>query len=216
MTIDEQLSTLTSSEMSQFQRICRKLLKETFIVREKNEEHRKEFYFVKHHQETFRQYLCVIGYSIVVEESVGVIMLVNQVSSDEEAVVQSGRKRFRLQETIVLCCLWLLYSDKIVSGGLTRSIIVEKAELDFQLEKFGYKNRIDKNSMKNIMTLFSRFHLAEVIGQIGEADCHIRIYPSVCFCLSETEFKRQAELAAQKFKTGTIVDSDETGGDDDE
>ncbi len=103
-----------------------------------------------------------------------------------------------------------------MSGGLTRSIIIEKAELDFRLEKIGYKNRIDKNSMKNIMTLFSRFHLVEVIGQIGEADCRIRIYPSVRFCLSETEFNRQAELAAQKFKTGTIVDGDETGGDDDE
>ena len=98
---------------------------------------------------------------------------------------------------------------------MTRSIIIEKAELDFELEKFGYQNKIDKKTMTDMMKLFSRFHLVEVIGQIGEPDCRIRLYPSIQFCLSETEFQRQAQLKAQKLqpRNGKVVE--EMEGDED-
>lgn len=48
---------LTQTEIAYFQRICRKLLKTTFIVKEKNEEQRKDFVFVKNHPEIFSNYL---------------------------------------------------------------------------------------------------------------------------------------------------------------
>lgn len=200
MTLDEQFDSLTSMESAQFQKICRKLLKTTFIVREKNDEQKKDFYFARSHQDLFRGYLHFIGYDIAIEEGSGIIMLVNMASANEESEIQSGRKRLRLQESIVLCCLWLLFADKMVIGSLTRAITIEKSELDFQLEKFGYKNGIDKNTMTNILSLFSSYNLIEVIGKIGEPDCRIKLYPSLQFCLSETEFQRQAALTAQKLQ----------------
>lgn len=200
MSLLEKLDGLTTSEYAQFQRICRKLLKMTFIVREKSEEQKRDFYFAVKHQELIRSYFQIIGYDITAEETSGVVMLVNRVSAGEEGAIQSNRRKLRLQESIVLCCLWLLFADRMSSGSLTRAIIIEKAELDFQLEKFGYKNRIEKKAMEDILKLFSDFNLIEVIGKVGESDCKIKLYPSLQFCLSDTEFQKFTELTASKMQ----------------
>jgi hypothetical protein len=88
----------------------------------------------------------------------------------------------------------------IVNGGLTNAVVISKSELDFQLEKLGAKNKIDKTSMINILKLFEAFNLIEVIGQIGEVDCQLRMFTSMQFCLSEAAFRNMAESAAAKMK----------------
>ena len=193
MSLLEKLDGLTTSEYAQFQRICRKLLKMTFIVREKSEEQKRDFYFAVKHQELIRSYFQIIGYDIAAEETSGVVMLVNRASAGEEGAIQSNRRKLRLQESIVLCCLWLLFADRMSSGSLTRAIIIEKAEL-------GYKNGIEKKAMEDILKLFSDFNLIEVIGKVGESDCKIKLYPSLQFCLSDTEFQKFTELTASKMQ----------------
>ena len=56
----ERLDDFTSTEAASFQKICRKLLKMTFIVREKNDEHRRDFNFIKNNQQTFSEYFRII------------------------------------------------------------------------------------------------------------------------------------------------------------
>ena len=55
------LDEFTQSDMAMFQKICRKLLKMTFIVKEKNDEHRKDFMFVKNHTDAFEEYFARLG-----------------------------------------------------------------------------------------------------------------------------------------------------------
>lgn len=196
----EALDDFIQSEMATFQKICRKLLKMTFIVKEKNEEHRKDFAFIKKHTDIFSEYFRIIGYDVICDTEAGVARLANLASAGEEGRIQSNRKRLRLQESIVLSALWLKYEEMIVNGGLTNAVVISKSELDFQLEKLGAKNKIDKTSMINILKLFEAFNLIEVIGQIGEVDCQLRMFTSMQFCLSEAAFRNMAESAAAKMK----------------
>ena len=150
----ERLDDFTSTEAASFQKICRKLLKMTFIVREKNDEHRKDFNFIKNNQQTFSEYFRIIGYDVMCDSEVGVAQLVNLASAGEDGNIQSNRKRLRLAESIVLAALWLKYEELIVSRSLTKAVIINKSELDFQLEKVGAKNKIDKRTMTDILKLF--------------------------------------------------------------
>ena len=196
----EALNDFIQSDMATFKKICRKLLKMTFIVKEKNEEHRKDFAFIKKHTDIFSEYFSIIGYDVICDSEAGVARLANLASAGEEGRIQSNRKRLRLQESIVLSALWLKYEEMIVNGGLTNAVVISKSELDFQLEKLGAKNKIDKTSMINILKLFETFNLIEVIGQVGEVDCQLRMFTSMQFCLSETAFKNMAESSAAKMK----------------
>ena len=46
----------TSSEKEQFQRICRKLLKQTFIVRDKDEESKRAYFFVSKRPDPYTRF----------------------------------------------------------------------------------------------------------------------------------------------------------------
>ena len=206
----EQLDELTASETSSFQKICRKLLKMTFIVREKNDEHRRDFNFIKKYHQTFSEYFRLIGYDIMCDIETGVAQLVNLASSGEDGSIQSNRKRLRLSESIVLAALWLKYEELIVNGSLTKAVVINKSELDFQLEKVGAKNKIDKRQMTEILKLFETYNLIEVIGEVGEPDCRIRMFTSMQFSLSDSQFRQLAESTAKRMNE-TVRGADAEG-----
>lgn len=222
MSMINLFDNLTQAEIAYFQRICRKLLKTTFIVKEKNEEQRKDFVFVKHYTEKFSNYFQMIGYDVICDTDSGVVRLINLASAGEEGRIQSNRKRFKLAESIVLCALWLKYEEMLVNGGLTQAVVIQKSDLDFQLEKMGAKNKIDKKVMIGVLDQLEAFNLIEVIGQVGEPDCRIRLYTSMQFCLSEQAFKQMVENAAENMQIKNDVDVNVTGynysedGEDDE
>lgn len=206
-----QLDNMTQSDIAQFQRVCRKLLKMTFIVREKNEEHRKDYNFIKNNSKLFTEYLNIIGYDVKYDIDSGVARLINLASAGEEGSIQSNRKRLRLYDSIVLSALWLIYEERMINGDLKQSIIIQKADLDNQLERLGAKNRIDKGKMKAILEMFRDYNLLEIIGEIGEPDCELKLYSSMQFCLSEQAFKQLAESTAAKIRITPKISDDESG-----
>ena len=185
-----------------FQRACRKLLKMTFIVREKNDDHRRDFNFIRNNTKLFSEYFNIIGYDVMCDTDSGVARLVNLAAAGEEGSIQSNRRSLKLWESIVLSALWLIYADKMVNGGLTRAVVIQKAELDFQLEKLGAHNRLDKGKMTSVLEMLESYNLIEIIGEIGDYDCQLKLYTSMQFCLSENEFKRLAEMTAAKMMPG--------------
>lgn len=207
----EKFDDFTQSEKAQFQRVCRKLLKTTFIVREKNEEHRKDCNFIKRNSEILSEYFNIIGYDVIYDINAGVARLINLASAGEDGSIQSNRKKLKLWESVVLSALWLLYEDRMVNGSLTKSVIIQKSELDSQLEKFGARNKIDKGKMTAILDLLEKFNLIEVIGKVGESDCRIKLFTSMQFCLSESEFRKIAETTAQKMDFSKKNTADDSG-----
>ena len=77
MSIETIWEDFTSSEKHLFQKSCRRLLKQTFLVRDKDEDYKKMYYFVAKRQEVFEQYFSFIGFDIVLDRENGVVMLRN-------------------------------------------------------------------------------------------------------------------------------------------
>ena len=200
MSIEQYLEQYTSSEKEMFQRTCRRLLKQTFIVRDKSEESKRLYYFVSKNPAPFSEYFQCIGFDIVVDRNNGVIMLRNYAEEAETAKIQSNRLQLKKDESIVLCCLWIIYVDNLKEGNLTRPILTSVTDLRFELEKFGIRDEVGKASLKRALDLFSRYQLVEVNGKVGDVECLIRLYPSLEFAMDMEEFKKFVEVTANRMK----------------
>ena len=198
MSIETMWEDLTSSEKDMFQRSCRRLLKQTFIVRDKDDDNKKMYYFASKRPEIFTQYFSLIGFDIVLDRENGVIMLRNCADFGENGKIQANRLGLKKAESMVLCCLWTLYADRLRSGSLAQTIVISMTDLNFALEKYGLKDPLEKTTMSNILTLLSKFNLIEVNGKVGDADCMIRLYASLQFALDGEEFKKFVEVTEKR------------------
>ena len=207
----------TSTERDLFQKSCRRLLKQTFIVRDKDEDNKKAYYFISKKPEPFSQYFGYIGFDIVVDRENGVIMLRNCADMGEHGKIQANRMLLKKAESIVLCCLWTMYADRVRSGSLSQTIQISITELRFELEKYGIKEQFDnKTFMGDILTLFTKFNLVDVHGKLGEPDCMIRLYPSLQFALDTEEFRKFAETTQNRMLERTGEETEDEGEDGDE
>lgn len=207
----------TSTERDLFQKSCRRLLKQTFIVRDKDEDNKKAYYFISKKPEPFSKYFGYIGFDIVVDRENGVIMLRNCADMGEHGKIQANRMLLKKAESIVLCCLWTMYADRVRSGSLSQNIQISITELRFELEKYGIKEQFDnKTFMGDILTLFTKFNLVDVHGKLGEPDCMIRLYPSLQFALDTEEFRKFAETTQNRMMERTGEETEDEGEDGDE
>lgn len=213
MSIETMWEDLTSSEKDMFQRSCRRLLKQTFIVRDKDEENKKLYYFASKRPEIFTQYFSFIGFDIVLDRENGVIMLRNCADFGENGKIQANRLGLKKAESMVLCCLWTLYADRLRSGSLAQTIVVSMTDLRFALEKYGMKESLDKTTMTNILNLLSKYNLIDVNGKIGEADCLIRLYASLQFALDTEEFKKFVEATEKRMLVKEGAETEDTEDD---
>ena len=200
MSIEQYLEQYTSSEKEMFQRTCRRLLKQTFIVRDRNEESRRLYYFVSKNPSPFSEYFQCIGFDIVVDRNNGVIMLRNYAEESENAKIQSNRLQLKKDESIVLCCLWIIYVDNLKEGNLTRPILTTVTDLRFELEKFGIRDEVGKSALQRSLELFSRYQLVSANGKVGDEECLIRLYPSLEFAMDMEEFRKFVEVTVDRMK----------------
>ena len=193
MGFEEIWNEYTSSEKDMFQKSVRRLLKQTFIVRDRDEDSKKAYYFVSKRSEPFSTYLGYIGYDIVIDRENGVIMLQNCRDLGENGKLQINHVTLKKMESVVLCCLWTLYADRVRSGSLSKNIEISITDLRYEMEKYGIRDQIDKSSFASILTLFTKYQLLQVIGKVGEEDCRICLYPSMQFVLEPQEFGKFVE-----------------------
>jgi hypothetical protein len=211
--MDEQWEGLTSSEKELFQRSCRKLLKQTFIVREKDEENKKLYHFASKNPGIFTRYFSFIGFDIVLDRENGVVMLRNCADFGANGKIQVNRLGLKKAESMVLCCLWTLYIDRLRSGSLAQTIVISMTDLRFALEKYGLKEPLDKTTMRNVLKLFSQYNLVDVQGKIGEVDCLIRLYASLQFALDTEAFKRFVEATEKRMLVKEGKETEDTEDD---
>lgn len=193
-------SEFTSSDRQFFQKCSRGLLKKTFIVRDKDEENRKMFYFVSKNSDFFSHYFSYMGFEVLVQKDSGIIMLSNIVNENISSSVAVNRFRFRKIESIVLCCLWTILSDRLHRGSLDKVIKITLSDLNMELEKFDFKKGFDKGPLSEILRLFSKFNLISTSGDIGDEDFTIILYPSLQFALNENEFVSFVKDAEKRMK----------------
>ena len=205
-------SEFTSSEKQFFQKCARKLLEKTFIVRDKDEENRKMFYFISKNSDFFTRYFSFMGFEILVHKDSGVAMLSNIVNENISSSVAVNRFRFKKIESIVLCCLWTLLSDRLHRGSLDKVIKITLSDLNMELEKYDFKKPFDKGPLDEILKLFRKFNLIGTSGEIGDEDFTIILYPSLQFSLNENEFVSFVKDAEMRMKgiNNDVLESDDS------
>ncbi len=195
----EEYDELVMSEKTTFQKVCRILLKQTFIVCDRSEEYRKLYFFARKHQEMLMNYFSYMGYEVIIDLDNKVAMLRN--GKNDGVVV--NRHRFRKYESIVLCCLWTIYVDQIREGNLARPIIITIFDLRQTMEKYGVKEEMEgKGMLRDTLDLFSRYQLISVNRELGSPDCQIRLFASLQFALDTEEFKRFAAESDERMRKG--------------
>lgn len=127
-------------------------------------------------------------------------MLRNCRDMGENGRLQINHVALRKMESVVLCCLWAMYADRIRAGSLSKNITITMADLRFELEKYKVKDQIDKSTMTAILSLFSRYQLLQVVGRIGDDDCRICLLPSMQFALDPDEFQNFVNTAEKRMQ----------------
>ncbi len=211
MTADEYWSsTFTAQEKLLFQRVCRTLLKKTFIVRDKDEDSRRMYFFASKYSDFLEKYFSFMGFDILVSKDAGVVMLQNYTGSGESAKISVNKYLFKKTETIILCCLWSLYSEKIRSGSLAKQISVTLAEINIELDKFDFKENLEKGRWSEILGLFAKFNLIVLKGEIGSNDFCVVLFPSLQFALDEKEFAEFVRNTEKRFKNQDLEENSES------
>lgn len=200
MGMDAYWEDYTSSEKSMFTKACRRLLKGTFVVRDRDEDSRKLYYFITKRPDPISLYFSYIGFEIVIDRENGVVMLKNCAQSGEDGKIQANRYALRKVDSMVLCCLWTLYIDRIRSGRLSRAVQISMTDLRLELDKYGLKDLVDKSTMSAILTIFSSYNLLDLEGKVGDPDCQIWLYPSLQFALNTDEIRRFVENADRRMR----------------
>ena len=206
----------TSGEKELFQRACRRLLKSTFIVKEKDDDNKKIYVFVSKNEKPISEYLGHMGFDVIVDRDNGVAMLANLGNTSDSGKIQANRLRLRKADTVILCCLWTIYVDRIRRGNLSKGIVISLLDLKQELEKYGFRDDFDgKTVMADILKKYTKYNLVDVSGKLGEADCNIKIYPSIQFALDNTEFQNLVEMTSKKMTSlKTISEDDEEEGEE--
>lgn len=189
MNIIEVWDDFTSSDKLMFQNCCRKILKRTFLVRDKQDD-KKHYFFVVKHIDVFLNYFSFMGFEVKCDRDNGVVMLDNCPETGDKDKLQSNRYRFTKEETVVLCCLWLLYMSRIKEGTLSPVIVIGVSDLIYELEKYNARDMINKTALGNIFIVLKNYSLMDVDGNVGDIDCRLILYPSLQFTLDTDEFER--------------------------
>ena len=221
-TIDEYWKKeFTSSERLYFQKCCRTLLKKTFIVKDKDDENRKMYFFISKHSDFFSKYLNLMGFNVAVSKDSGTCMLQNFTGENDSAKLSVNRVQLKKTESIVLCALWTIFSDRIRSMSLDKVIKITLTDLRMELEKYDFKEQIEKGRMEAILSLFEKFNLIGTNGSLGDEHFTIVLYPSLQFALNEREFETFAKTAQERMlnKAGSdfeesVADAEEDASDD--
>ena len=121
--------------------------------------------------------------------------------------VMTGHLRLKRIDSIILCALWTMYSDRLREGSLVRNFTISLTDLSFALEKFGYKDSIDKTTLSNALALLNSYNLVSVKGKIGESDCLIVLYPSLQFALSKEGFEDLAKASEERMRAKSRQDT---------
>ena len=78
-----------------------------------------------------------------------------------------------------------------------------------EMDKYGFRDQIDKSMLTAILSLFQRYQLIDLRGRIGEEDFRITLYPSLQFAMEPAVFVRFAQAAAKRMAEDRTEAGDE-------
>jgi hypothetical protein len=176
-----------------------KLLNTCFILKRK-EDTRDDYFYIIQNQDIFVDYFDLLGYSIDVNESLGVISIRN--------IFGTGRLRLKKIESILLLILRLLSVEKRKEMSLNKDVIVLSDEIQqkYALLNLKTKTRLDKTMLKDTLRIFRKYNLiSNLDSDVTLSDTRVVIYPSILFALSNddvTDLYEKVHVKLTKYADG--------------
>ena len=189
-----------------FKRSIRKLMESTFILREKDD---KLYAYVSResNRQDISEYLRMIGFDILVDDKIGVSMLISS-EEDEETV---GLKRanvvtFTTLQYHLLLVLWKVYLENL---GYNEGNFVSQGELIDKIKAFGLTPV--RTELNAAFKLFKKYSLIDYGEDERGEDRKIQLYPSLQFGWELSQFRA---VAKEYIKEDAGESSDEEESDD--
>jgi len=167
---------LSPREQEEFTRIVNKLLAVTFITR-KNDEDRRDYYFIERNEALFRDYLKLAGWTLAADKSYGVYQVINEFAFN--------RLRLKLEESIILLIIRLCYEEKRKEINLADNIMLRVREIQEKYAALQIRKRpIDKKSLRETLALLKRFNIARPLdGDTTDPECRLEVFPTILFAV---------------------------------
>ncbi|NHM26407.1 DUF4194 domain-containing protein [Desulfofundulus sp. TPOSR] len=205
MELLEQWNRLLPAEREEFTRVVNRLLSCTFITR-KNEENRRDYYFIERHEDLLRAYLKLGGWSLEGDRAYGVY----RVFSD----FAYNRLRLKLEESIIILILRLCYEEKRRQINVTENIMITVREIQDKYAALKIRNRpIDKKTLRETMGLLKRFNILRVLdGEVTDPDCRLEVFPTILFALRVEDIRQVYEKLDTYRRAGAEEGLEEENG----
>ncbi|MDQ0285436.1 hypothetical protein J2Z49_000537 [Desulfofundulus luciae] len=205
MELLEQWNRLLPAEREEFTRVVNRLLSCTFITR-KNEENRRDYYFIERHEDLLRAYLKLGGWSLEGDRAFGVY----RVFSD----FAYNRLRLKLEESIIILILRLCYEEKRRQINVTENIMITVREIQDKYAALKIRNRpIDKKTLRETMGLLKRFNVLRVLdGEVTDPDCRLEVFPTILFALRVEDIRQVYEKLDTYRRAGAEEEREEENG----
>ncbi|MDF2699191.1 MAG: hypothetical protein K0Q49_747 [Haloplasmataceae bacterium] len=167
---------LKERDKKNFSRIANKLLSVNFITNQK-ETDLEDYYFIVGNLDLFKSYLSLMDFELNHYQADKVIMLSNNESYNHF--------NLKLNESIVLLILRLIYDEKMREVSLTDKIIINLDAIHDKFLSTGLKDRrISKTELRQILSVFKRYNLIELIDtDLGDDESRLILYPSILYAV---------------------------------
>ncbi len=168
----------SSSQKEKFSKAANNLLNHCFILKKKDDT-RQDYIYIKDNKEQFILVFDLLGYDLRFDEDMGLISIYNRNGS--------GRLQFTKFESIMFLILKLLYLEKrndLSTNGDNVTVTIQDIRDKYNVLKLKNKQKLDKNSERQIIALFKRYNLIRnLTSDITQGDTRIEIYPSIMIAI---------------------------------
>ncbi|XMB86003.1 DUF4194 domain-containing protein [Mycoplasmatota bacterium WC44] len=191
---------LSTSNKKQFSDVANKLLSINFLVKSKPE-NTNMYYFVSKNLALFNSYFKIINWELDINNDLGVISLKN--------TENRNRLNLKLNETITLLILRLLYEQNSDEIDLNNNVEIKVSDIHEMFAIIGLESRIlNKKAINEILSLFRRYNLILVdnVSALGTDDI-LYILPSILMAVETTNI-------LDIYKKLRSFGSNDDGGDD--
>lgn len=197
-----------------YRKSFRTLLNTTNIVRDKDENHRAMYNFLSNRENPYGKYMQeefeYAGFEMIINTDFKYIHLRDL----EETGAKINRQKLGLIESVSLCCLWLIYLEKINANTLKKNITIELQEFLIKLNVFNITTPQFKTSFDKTFELFKRFNLIDYKGKPSEEGFYMTLFPTLQFAIDQSELKnfvnsKMEEYISTKEKENEVVEEED-------
>lgn len=172
----ERYSQLEERDQTRISKLVNKLLSMNFLCRAK-ETDREDYYLCVRYEAIFKAYFSLMDYDLKINKQNEVVAITNREGYNH--------LQLRLNESLILLILRKMYYKKMNTLSLNDNISMRIGELHEEiLATNRFDKRIGKSELGQIIRLFKRYNLVDMIGDVGDDDSVLILYPSILYAVS--------------------------------